>query len=669
MAGVGAHPADFLQRFEGRLQTPAGERPVVTVLDLAGLRLEGPPPGSDLLGSFPFTQITQWETGLTEVFSFTIRTDGGAEQTINVRSSPANVQGIQAGVEAKVGRIMELKNAGANVAALRSPEHPGAPVLPMEDPALRGGMMGAGMAPGGGMMAGVSGMGGGMGMFGGGMGAPGMPGGGMGMANMPGMAGLPGFGGPGMAPPQSWQAQPAAAAAPVAPAPPPAVAVAAAPAAFAPAASNPPASKRPPSPPGRPAPTPPTSQPAAGRRGADSDRKGKTSARTPAGAAAAPSEGRKGRVTGAPGKGGKLKAAVEGSIAVRRFKKGGRGKGTKPKEPEGPEELQRALQETREYAHRMKEAVASRDRELVELRQHRSFEAASKGRMLDSLHVQEGELETLKKGVLSLSTAGMSPPTTGPLQGYTKGKRFPWEASMGSRDTGELPGSGRFSPRSGPDAGPRDALLAENNALKAQIGRLMADGSQDYQMEAAELRAANSELRQHNHDMERQGKDSQNHSLVDKLKAALFTTEQEVVQLQERIGQLEDEAGKQQATVATQERALQEYEAAMAQSVASPFLGGVGARMSPGGLEAAGSGQAGDPLGQLRELMGEAYLLKMALRKEVPGAEQSSILRALDKWIMASHSLKKACMEKPSAASEVGAGAWGGLGAPGGYAA
>ena len=212
--------------------------------------------------------------------------------------------------------------------------------------------------------------------------------------------------------------------------------------------------------------------------------------------------------------------------------------------------------------------------------------------------------------------------------------------------------------------GPRDALLAENNALKAQIGRLMSDGSQDYQMEAAELRAANRELRQHSHVLEQQLKESQSHSLVDKLKTALFTTEQEVVQLQERIGQLEDEAGKHQETAATQERALQEYEAAMAQSVASPF--GIGAGLlSPGGLEAAGTGQAGDPLGQLRELMGEAYLLKMALRKEHPGAEHSTILRALDKWIMASHSLKKACVEKPGEGSEHGGGGgWGGLSAP-----
>ncbi len=104
----------------------------------------------------------------------------------------------------------------------------------------------------------------------------------------------------------------------------------------------------------------------------------------------------------------------------------------------------------------------------------------------------------------------------------------------------------------------------------------------------------------------------------------------------------------------------------MAQSVASPS--GIRAGLvSPGGLEAAGTGQPGDPLGQLRELMGEAYLLKMALRKEQPGAEQTTILRALDKWIMASHSLKKACVEKPGegeGSERGGGGVWGGLGAP-----
>ena len=664
MAGLGSHPADFLQRFEGRLQTPAGERLVVVALDLAGLRLEGPPPGSDLLGSFPFTQITQWETGLSETFSFTVRTDGGAEQTINVRSSPANVQGMQTGVEAKVGRIMEFKSAGADLGALRSPEQPAAPILPMEDPGLRSGM---GMMPHGGgmmgMMPAVSGVGmpgvmpSGMGAAGG-MGGlvpgngMGMPGGGMGMPGVPGMMG---FGSAGVPPAQpAWQTQMAQPAA-VAPAPAPPT-----------AAAPPAAGKKPLSPPRRPAPTPPPPEPSAGRRGADLDRKGNPSG----GLGPGPAEGRKARGAGAGGK-GKLKAAVEGTMAVRRFKKGPRGRSTKPKEPEGPEELQRALHETREYAQRMKEALAGRDRELVELRQQRNFELGSKDRMLESLHSQDGELEALKRGVLSLSTAGRSPPSSGPMQGYTKGKRFPWEGSMMPTSPREASAAtskahGRFSPRQGAEAGPRDALLAENNALKAQVGRLMADGAQDYQMEAAELRAANSELRQHSHALERQLKESQSHSLVDKLKTALFTTEQEVVQLQERIGQLEDEAGKHQATVATQERALQEYEAAMAQSVASPF--GIRAGLvSPGGLEAAGTGQPGDPLGQLRELMGEAYLLKMALRKEQPGAEQTIILRALDKWIMASHSLKKACVEKPGegeGSERGGGGVWGGLGAP-----
>ena len=79
------------------------------------------------------------------------------------------------------------------------------------------------------------------------------------------------------------------------------------------------------------------------------DRKGNPSG----GLGPGPAEGRKARGAGAGGK-GKLKAAVEGTMAVRRFKKGPRGRSTKPKEPEGPEELQRALHETREYAQRMK---------------------------------------------------------------------------------------------------------------------------------------------------------------------------------------------------------------------------------------------------------------------------------------------------------------------------
>ena len=52
---------------------------------------------------------------------------------------------------------------------------------------------------------------------------------------------------------------------------------------------------------------------------------------------------------------------------------------------------------------------------------------------------------------------------------------------------------------------------------------------------------------------------------------------------------------------------------------------------------------------------------------EHPGAEHSTILRALDKWIMASHSLKKACVEKPGEGfGRGGGGGWGGLSAPGG---
>ena len=61
------------------------------------------------------------------------------------------------------------------------------------------------------------------------------------------------------------------------------------------------------------------------------------------------------------------------------------------------------------------------------------------------------------------------------------------------------------------------------------------------------------------------------------------------------------------------------------------------------------------PLGQLKALMGEAYLLKMALKKQ-QGSEEGEagaimeITTALDAWIYASHNLKKVCNESGTGA-------------------
>ena len=123
MAAMGQSPADFAKKFEGHLRTPAGQRlsEVVVDISLSGIRLEGP---SGPLGSFTFTKILQWETGLSDYFSFTVRTENGGEQEIQIYSSPANVTGIQAAVEEKVARIMELKRHGFPVGDIKSPEVP-----------------------------------------------------------------------------------------------------------------------------------------------------------------------------------------------------------------------------------------------------------------------------------------------------------------------------------------------------------------------------------------------------------------------------------------------------------------------------------------------------------------------------------------------------------------
>eukprot|EP00217_Crustomastix_stigmatica_P015689 CAMPEP_0183815510 /NCGR_PEP_ID=MMETSP0803_2-20130417/57049_1 /TAXON_ID=195967 /ORGANISM="Crustomastix stigmata, Strain CCMP3273" /LENGTH=57 /DNA_ID=CAMNT_0026060375 /DNA_START=15 /DNA_END=184 /DNA_ORIENTATION=+ len=52
---------------------------------------------------------------------------------------------------------------------------------------------------------------------------------------------------------------------------------------------------------------------------------------------------------------------------------------------------------------------------------------------------------------------------------------------------------------------------------------------------------------------------------------------------------------------------------------------------------------------QLRALMGEAYLLKMALKRKAADAgdaDAQEVTAALDQWIMASHALKKAVGEE-----------------------
>ena len=411
MAGLGQSPADFAKKFEGHLRTPAGQRlsEVVVDISLSGIRLEGP---SGPLGSFTFTKILQWETGLSDYFSFTVRTENGGEQEIQIYSSSANVTGIQAAVEEKVARFMELKRRGFQVGDIKSPEVP-VQVVPDATKHLPPGGAGfpgpaaAGMRPPAGPMqppmqppgfgqrvgnmfrrpsafpgrpplpGAGPGMNGGMGMMQPGMNGMGMPGG---YGQQPAAYGLQPqqqpFNGlnvaqpaPALTPPPQPTPSPAPAPAP-APAPTPAPAPAPAPAPTpAPAPAPPPKPALPPGPP--PAPPKPKDPPpsldrklsstAAQARDGEAAEPG-----TPAGEGEAAKKARAGR-----GGAGRLEAKQLRSAKSKRRKARNAGRSpTKQLDYEISQrstDLEKTLSETREYAQRMKAAVAKRDSQIAQL--------------------------------------------------------------------------------------------------------------------------------------------------------------------------------------------------------------------------------------------------------------------------------------------------------------
>ncbi|KAK3265666.1 hypothetical protein CYMTET_25671 [Cymbomonas tetramitiformis] len=145
--------------------------------------------------------------------------------------------------------------------------------------------------------------------------------------------------------------------------------------------------------------------------------------------------------------------------------------------------------------------------------------------------------------------------------------------------------------------------------------------------------------------------------LYDRMKTALEAKQSEVQQLQSRILQLERQATALRADLAGKaaelrgkERSLQAYEDNIGLQLdgslgAGPALGG-GSQKDYSALDGGDKG----PLAQLRTLMGEAYLLKMAINKQSAGDRKDPLSKevstALDAWIMASHTLKKACQNK-----------------------
>ena len=153
---------------------------------------------------------------------------------------------------------------------------------------------------------------------------------------------------------------------------------------------------------------------------------------------------------------------------------------------------------------------------------------------------------------------------------------------------------------------------------------------------------------------------------IARLRRALYSTEEEAMRLQGRVADLErdkallrEQLAGARRNLESQEGQLRAYEGAMMDdfdrslaldaAVVSPAMGAGTARTpllgTPGAAGGFAAGAGGSALSSLRALMGEAYLLKMALAKRQGGrnaAHVAEVAGALDEWIMSSHRLKKA---------------------------
>lgn len=107
--------------------------------------------------------------------------------------------------------------------------------------------------------------------------------------------------------------------------------------------------------------------------------------------------------------------------------------------------------------------------------------------------------------------------------------------------------------------------------------------------------------------------------------------------LQRRVEQLEHD-------VRAKDNQLAAYEESLADAMFHRTFAATAAPPPPPSAPAASAAamrsSGGSALGQLRTLMGEAYLLKLALQRQ--GAAPPHVIKTLDSWIMASHALKKA---------------------------
>ncbi|QDZ17845.1 hypothetical protein HOP50_01g03520 [Chloropicon primus] len=575
-------PQDVEDLFDCEFRDPSGTRCVGTVrlrIGLEGVTIENQ---NGVLGKFAFTRILSWSTTDDKCFTFTVKTVQKTKQDITVWGPPQLIQAISDAVDAKVARLMVLKKEGFDINDLKSPPNPaaGTPLMqmPMHQPqpqqqqpqgkkpfkALsklfspkskqpnvppQNGFFPPGMPTPQGM--------------------PGMP---PGMPGMPGMPGPPGQIFPQFTPQQQQQYPGQQQQQIQAPNPQQAAGVGIPP----PPAPQQQQQQLTPKPQLDPVPeyTPQSAAPTPVPAPRSVPAQPKPAPRTPA-----PAPPRTEPRPPPPAYGGEYNFSPEADKS----------------------ELQRTLSQTREYAHKMKEALMQRDEQVIEANKKveeacsREEATSSKVKALEEqLKNVLQDVESIKRNKLVESSGGGSA-----LVPYAKGP--------GEDEEGSL--------------------------------------YQTFKEEAEALRKANSMLREQNHHLRTEqggepgaGKPRRVMHKKQHSRGHNFGTgDEEARHLRSKVSELEDENSRLLKKLSDQERLLQDYEATVAQSMPGDSGG-----MFLGGYETPYSTRPSDPMQQLKSLMGEAYLVKMALKKKA-NPSNMYVIESLDNWIMASHKLKKVC--------------------------
>ena len=611
-------PVDMEDIFDCEFRDPSGMRTIGTVrlrIGLEGATIENQ---NGILGKFAFTRILSWSTTDDKCFTFTVKTEQKTKQDITMWGPPQLIQGISNSVDAKVARLMVLKKEGMDINQIRRPPNPAAqsPMMPpmqMMPPKAQGNRglrklsklfmpkSKQAMPPGanGFFPPGMPGM------------PPGMP------PGSPGPQGFQQYGGgftpqPGQqqqmqyTPQQGNMAAPHPSLRPSAPVkqptPPPAQ----------PAPQQQPEPAPQPSPPTPPAPAPtvdpvpqhsmpPQTQTRAPPARQDASDPGPSTSRPPL------------RTDPVP-------PPAYGGYGEYDFS------------PDGDKsELRKTLSHTREYAHKMKEALMKRDEQVIEATKKaedaatREEATSTKVKELeDQLKKQLSKYEELRLDVESIKMGKVKAPMA------NGGALVPSIKQIGFHGAG----GDEEASKSGQGA---DALY------------------QTYKEEAEALRKANSMLWEQNHHLRSEQGGGGGGGAESTAGAKIYGgrriahhkkgghLHEDARSLRTKVGDLQAENARLLQKISDQERLLQDYEATVAQTMTSDEgSGGNGSSFFGGGAYDLPYSRPSDPMQQLKSLMGEAYLVKMALKKQSTPSNLY-VIESLDNWIMASHKSKKVC--------------------------